>query len=134
MTFLPTRLPENGASTTAGTSSAPEIPDWTPSDSILDDPWVHIGRTYEHACRLLHYRDKDQVEVDIVLETGSGQVAGFEVKAAASVNAADFAGLRKLRQAAGDNFIGGMVLHDGAHVASFGGNLHAVPFSALWTP
>lgn len=88
----------------------------------------------EHACRLLHYRDKDQVEVDIVLETDSGQVAGFEVKAAASVNAADFAGLRKLRQAAGDDFIGGMVLYDGAHAASFGGNLHAVPFSALWTP
>lgn len=88
----------------------------------------------EHACRLLHYRDKDQVEVDIVLETDSGQVAGFEVKAAASVNAADFAGLRKLRQAAGDDFIGVMVLYDGAHAASFGGNLHAVPFSALWTP
>lgn len=86
----------------------------------------------DHACRLLHYRDKDQVEVDIVLETDSGQVAGFEVKAAASVNAADFAGLRKLAQAAGDDFIGGMVLYDGAHVASFGGNLHAVPFSALW--
>jgi len=87
----------------------------------------------DHACRLLHYRDKDQVEVDIVLETDDGQVAGFEVKAAASVNAADFAGLRKLGQAAGDDFIGGMVLYDGMHVASFGGNLHAVPFSALWT-
>lgn len=73
------------------------------------------------------------MEVDIVLETDNGQVAGFEVKAAASVGASDFVGLRKLGQAAGDDFIGGMVLYDGAHVASFGGNLHVVPFSALWT-
>lgn len=119
----------------------------TPERLIHDrNAWGTLLETFVHAellkmlplqdqaCRLFHYRDKDQVEVDIVLETDSGQVAGFEVKAAASVNAADFAGLRKLAQAAGDDFIGGMVLYDGAHVASFGGNLHAVPFSALWTP
>lgn len=104
--------------------------------------WGALLETFVHAellkmlplQGLLHYRDKDQVEVDIVLETDSGQVAGFEVKAAASVNAADFAGLRKLAQAAGDDFIGGMVLYDGPHVASFGGNLHALPFSGLWVP
>lgn len=88
----------------------------------------------DQACRLFHYRDKDQLEVDVVLETDGGDVAGFEVKAAASVNAGDFTGLRKLAKLSGGAFIGGMVLYDGAHVASFGGNLHAVPFSALWTP
>jgi len=85
-------------------------------------------------CRLFHYRDKDQVEVDIVLETDDGRVAGFEIKAAASVNIGDFAGLRKLAQGAGSDFIGGMVLYDGPRVASFGNNLYAVPFQALWTP
>ena len=45
-----------------------------------------------------HYRDKDQVEVDVVMESG-GLVAGVEVKAGATVTASDFRGLRKLRDA-----------------------------------
>ena len=32
-----------------------------------------------------HFRDRDDFEVDIVIERGAGQVAGVEVKAAASV-------------------------------------------------
>lgn len=34
---------------------------------------------------IFHYRDKDQLEVDFVLENAAGQVVGIEVKAAASV-------------------------------------------------
>ena len=45
-----------------------------------------------------HYRDKDQVEVDVVMESG-GRVAGVEVKAGATVTASDFRGLHKLRDA-----------------------------------
>jgi uncharacterized protein len=41
-----------------------------------------------------HYRDRDDFEVDIVLERGSASVAGVEVKAAATVTDADFRGLR----------------------------------------
>jgi hypothetical protein len=54
-----------------------------------------------------HYRDAQQFEVDVVLEPGSRRVAGVEVKAAASVNARDFAGLRRLRIAAGGAFVCG---------------------------
>ena len=57
-----------------------------------------------------HYRDRDGFEVDVVLERGSTAVAGVEVKAAASVNDADFRGLRKLREAAGRRFTAGVVL------------------------
>ena len=60
-----------------------------------------------------HFRDRDDAEVDIVLEQGYGAVAGVEVKAAASVGDADFRGLRKLRDAAGARFVAGVVLHDG---------------------
>jgi predicted AAA+ superfamily ATPase len=41
--------------------------------------------------------DKDQVEVDIVLESGR-RVAGVEVKAGAIVTASDFRGLRRLQR------------------------------------
>jgi predicted AAA+ superfamily ATPase len=48
-----------------------------------------------------HYRDKDQDEVDIVVENPEGALIGIEVKAAATVHAADFRGLRKLADVCG---------------------------------
>lgn len=81
-----------------------------------------------------HFRDKDGVEVDIVLEQGARAVAGVEVKAAATVHDADFRGLRKLRQACGKSFRAGVVLYDGETCASFGDGLFAVPLRLLWEP
>lgn len=79
-----------------------------------------------------HFRDKDGLEVDVVIERGIQAVAGVEVKAAASVTAADFRGLRKLKEAAGKRFAGDVVLYDGEVCAGFGEGLHAVPLGALW--
>ena len=78
-----------------------------------------------------HYRDKDQVEVDIVIERGAGEVAGVEVKAAATVSKSDFRGLRKLKKAAGDRFAAGVVVYDGEIGAGFGDGMFAVPISLL---
>lgn len=88
---------------------------------------------HDQDIRFHHFRDRDGVEVDLVLEWGAGAVAGVEVKAGATVTAADFRGLRKLREAAGKRFAGGVVLYDGETTASFGEGLHAVPLSELWT-
>jgi predicted AAA+ superfamily ATPase len=79
-----------------------------------------------------HFRDKDGAEVDVVLERGARAVAGVKVKAAATVMAADFRGLRKLREAAGKDFAAGVVLYDGETSAAFGDGLFAVPIRALW--
>jgi len=51
----------------------------------------------EEAIAFSHFRDKDQVEVDVVLES-EGRVAGVEVKAASTVTGDDFKGLRKLKE------------------------------------
>ena len=80
---------------------------------------------------LSHYRDKDQVEVDFVLESPQRQLIGIEVKAAATVQAQDFKGLRKLQAQTGQNFITGIVLYDGTHALPFGNGLWAVPLAAL---
>lgn len=80
---------------------------------------------------LSHYRDKDQVEVDFVLEDSLRQVIGVEVKAAATVLPQDFKGLKRLQTLAGDSFVSGIVLYDGAHALPFGDRLWAVPLSAL---
>jgi hypothetical protein len=89
------------------------------------------GSDEPHA--FFHFRDKDGSEVDIVIERGAKQLVGVEVKAAATVTAADFRGLRKLQQAAGSRFAAGIVLYDGeASGAAFGDRLHAVAIRSLW--
>lgn len=79
-----------------------------------------------------HYRDKDQVEVDIVIERGITQLVGVEVKAAATVTPADFKGLQRLQQVAGQRFMGGVVLYDGEMSIRFAEKLFAVPLRWLW--
>ncbi len=81
-----------------------------------------------------HFRDKDGVEVDIVLERGTQSVAGVEVKSGSTVTASDFRGLRKLREASAERFTAGVVLYDGETTASFGEGLYAVPIRSLWEP
>jgi predicted AAA+ superfamily ATPase len=81
---------------------------------------------------LHHYRDKDQDEVDVVVENDRGEVVGLEVKAAATVTAGDFKGLRKLASASRDRFMLGVVLYDGESAVSFGERMFAAPISCLW--
>lgn len=85
----------------------------------------------EAAVAFSHFRDKDQVEVDVVLES-EGRTAGVEVKAASTVTGDDFKGLRKLKEAVQKNFSAGVVLYDGEAVARFGDRLYAVPITQLW--
>ena len=86
----------------------------------------------ERPCRLMHYRDTDRVEVDIVIEDPAGRVVGVEVKAAATVREADLRGLRKLSALAGDGFAMGVVLHDGNETLPLGDRLWAAPLASLW--
>jgi predicted AAA+ superfamily ATPase len=79
-----------------------------------------------------HYRDKEQIEVDIVIEDQGKKPTGLEVKASATVTSADFGGLRKLAEASGKYFALGLVLYDGDAVVPFGPNLFAAPISSLW--
>lgn len=89
--------------------------------------WVDEPLTFHH------YRDKDRVEVDLVIEDASGDCYGIEVKAAASLHARDFTGLKRLRRIAGKRFRMGVLLYDGDHTTSFGEGLYAVPIGALWS-
>ena len=78
-----------------------------------------------------HFRDKDGVEVDMVLEQ-AGRIAGVEVKAAATLTGKDFRGLRKLRESTGERFAAGVLIYDGENVAGFGESIYAVPVRVIW--
>lgn len=86
------------------------------------------GETFQ----FFHFRDKEQNEVDVVIENTDGQLVGLEVKAAATATSGDFSGLRRLAAAAGKRFVAGYVLYDHDQVVPFGEKLWAVPLSALW--
>lgn len=85
---------------------------------------------------LFYYRDKDQNEVDFVIENASGGIIGIEVKAAGSVSINDMTGLKKLAVIAPKEFKAGIVFYDGIDTLPFGQinnrPIWAVPISVLW--
>jgi hypothetical protein len=87
---------------------------------------------HDEPMSFFHFRDRDGVEVDLVIERGVTRVAGIEVKAAGTVTKSDFRGLHKLKEAAGKRFACGVVLYDGETCAGFGDGMYAVPVRALW--
>jgi hypothetical protein len=86
----------------------------------------------EAPVRLYHYRDRDQYEVDAVLERASGELVAIEVKAAETVRNDDFRGIRHLQRRVGEQLVAGIVLYAGGQSLPFGHRLRALPISALW--
>lgn len=86
----------------------------------------------EDEIRFHHFRDRDGFEVDLVLERTGGDLAGVEVKAGATLTAADFRGLQKLKDGTGKHFKAGVVLYDGETAMRFGEAMYAVPLSEMW--
>lgn len=83
--------------------------------------------------RFWHYRDKDQIEVDVVISRGR-HVWGVEVKAGATVTPADGRGLHRLAEIAGKHFQGGVILHAGTStLPTADARVLAVPLAELWT-
>jgi len=90
-----------------------------------------LAAFYDDRLRFSFYRDKDQVEVDVVMENEANEMVAIEVKAAATVTSADFKGLRRLADL-NKGFRAGIVLYDGDQTVAFGENLFAAPVAALW--
>lgn len=101
-------------------------------ESFVFSELLKLSAWTEERVMLFHYRDRDQLEVDFVLENSAGEIVGIEVKSAASVTRRDFLGLERVASAAGSAFMQGIVLYEGVQTLSFADNLRAVPLSALW--
>lgn len=87
--------------------------------------WAEVDtRTY-------HYRQRED-EVDLVLESRSGDIAALEVKAAASIGRKDVRPMEKLRDSRGSHFKAGIVVCTAAQTTPLGDRLWAVPVSGLW--
>jgi predicted AAA+ superfamily ATPase len=81
---------------------------------------------------LFFYRDTEQREVDLVIESASGDVAAVEAKSATVATAADARGLRLLRDRLGQRFKAGVIVHQGEHTLPIEDRIWALPVSGLW--
>ncbi len=83
--------------------------------------------------QLFHFRDRDQREVDIVIEHRDGSISAVEVKSAATIHPRDFRGLSHLKDKLGPRFKAGALLYTGANTVPFSDRLAAVPIAGLWS-
>lgn len=77
---------------------------------------------------------REKREVDLIVETGQGELIGIEVKAGSAIKSDHFKHLRWFQQDAQkkkQSFIG-VELYTGEKVVSFGEGLWAVPMGSLW--
>ena len=82
---------------------------------------------------LFFYRDRDKREVDLVVESASGDVVAIEANATAATTASGVRGLRVLRGKLGERFKTGVVVYSGEHMLPIEDRIWAVPLAGLWT-
>lgn len=130
-------LPDSGllnhfmATTAEGLLAKPGLPGAMVETFVLTELLKHVAFSAQRLS-LWHYRTLTHIEVDFVLETRLGQIAGIEVKASATVDGKDFKGLRHLAETEPAIFQQGIVLYAGREVVPFGDKLWAVPMSLWW--
>ena len=82
---------------------------------------------------LYHYRDNEQREMDMLIESDEGDLIGIEIKAGLTVRSEDFQHMRWFnKHVAGKRSFTGILLYAGPDVLSFGDNLLALPTTAIW--
>jgi uncharacterized protein len=102
------------------------------AETFVFSELLKLSAASDEPFSFFHYRDKDQTEVDIVVESANAEIVGVEVKSGHTVQAADFRGLTRLRDAGAEQFRLGVVLYGGGPTVSFGDRLVAAPMSSLW--
>ena len=88
------------------------------------------------SARLHHFRNRDGLEVDGIIETSDGRVVAVEVKASTVPRAADAAPMARLRDwldRLGSDFTAGVVFHTGDRRVALGDRLVGLPIADLWT-
>lgn len=81
---------------------------------------------------IYHFRDRDGLEVDVVLEFDDGRVFLLEVKASSTFRADHSRGIRALADRLGDRFLGGAVLGLSVDSRQLADRIWGLPISALW--
>ncbi len=92
---------------------------------------VKLIRTNRLDVKLTFYRTRSGMEIDFILETNKGIIA-IEVKNRDTVSSTDFTNIRRLSEAAQNEWLGGIVLYRGNRIQQFDDGLWAVPSCRLF--
>ncbi|TNM44157.1 DUF4143 domain-containing protein [Nocardioides albidus] len=84
--------------------------------------------------RVGHLRERNGLEVDLVIELPDDSLFGIEVRTAASLRPHQFAALRALEGRAGGRFRGGVVLNTAGRGHVHGPRMWSLPIATLWDP
>ncbi len=81
---------------------------------------------------IYHFRTRKNVEVDLVLESPSGDIVGIEVKTPSHIQDEDLRGLQFLKDLTGNRFRRGIILYTGNKIVPLGKQFYAMPIDVLW--
>jgi predicted AAA+ superfamily ATPase len=93
---------------------------------VAQQGWSEVG------FEIFHFRDRDGLEVDVVLEFDDGRVFLIEVKSSATFRAEHTRGIRALAERLGERFLGGAVLGIAPEGRQLADRIWGLPISALW--
>ncbi len=99
---------------------------FTVNELLKQASWARNNVTFSHL------RMQSKHEVDLVMETRDGAVAGVEVKAGSTVEDKDFAGLRLMRDRLGDDFVAGVLINLGQRSYRYDDRLYVISLDRLW--
>jgi hypothetical protein len=88
-------------------------------------------KTYQLDARLYFYRTRSGLELDGLIETGSG-IVGVEIKARKNVYSKDLSVMRNLAQKLGNSWKGGIVVYLGREIHKLDHHIWAVPSRRLF--
>lgn len=92
---------------------------------------AQIDLDYQYS--LSHYRDRNDREIDFLVDDSKGRILGIEVKASSAVSHNDAKHLIWFKDnIAPQRAFTGMILYAGEHTLSMGNDIYAVPIAALW--
>ncbi|MGV0870287.1 ATP-binding protein [Corynebacterium kalidii] len=81
---------------------------------------------------IYHYRDNDDLEVDLVIDLLDGRLIAIEVKSGQTVKTDAFKKLERFRDKVSDHDVIGVVFHGGKTVQVLHDWIYVLPIQALW--
>lgn len=101
------------------------------NEIIKQSSWLDWSRG---PVEIFHYRDRNGLEVDLIIELSDGRIIAIEVKSATTVTSHDWNKLKRLRRMIGDQFAQGIVFYTGSRARSAGDQIYIRPIESLWQP
>lgn len=88
-------------------------------------------RTMQLNVQAFYYRTRSGLEVDFLLQTPSG-ILGLEVKGRSQVSGADIRSMKRVAEALGDRWLGGLVVYKGREILEIEDGFWGVPSYRLF--